>query len=70
MHVFFISVMYFVVAADYRLVQQCFSLTPIQHQLPVSQQYFFHNKSALATSQPNEAICSILHRVKHIGSLQ
>jgi hypothetical protein len=39
--------------------QQCFSLTSFQHQpLATSQPvvFFSHNKSAPATSQPNEAI--------------
>jgi hypothetical protein len=42
--------------------QQCFSLTPVQHQPPVTSQpavFFSHNKSASATSQPNEADISV-----------
>jgi hypothetical protein len=39
--------------------QQCFSLTPVQHQPPATSQpavFFSHNKSASpATRQPNEA---------------
>jgi hypothetical protein len=34
------------------LSQQCFSLTSFQHQPPAV--FFSHNKSASATSQPNE----------------
>jgi hypothetical protein len=43
--------------------QQCFSLTPVQHQPPVTSQpavFFSHNKSASATShQPAERGLSI-----------
>jgi hypothetical protein len=43
--------------------QQCFSLTSFQRQPPTTSQpavFFSHNKSAPATSQPNEAEISNL----------
>jgi hypothetical protein len=39
--------------------RQCFSLTSFQYQPPATSQtavFFSHNKSAPATSQPNEAL--------------
>jgi hypothetical protein len=47
--------------------KQCFSLTSIQHQLLVISQpiiFFSHNKSAPATSQPNEAMVRV-DRLQH-----
>jgi hypothetical protein len=43
--------------------QQCFSLTPVQHQSPASQQYFslaINQPQPPATSQPNEASAQAL----------